>query len=71
MKKTEENPKNTTIENYEKFLGTLKVMVLPSLTFMMDPTMNLMSRPHYECERNEYHSPCFEVPKNYSKVRNK
>ena len=46
-------------------------MVLPSLTFIMDPTMNLISRPHHECERNEHHSPCSEVPKNYSKVRNK
>ena len=35
-------------------------MVLPPLTFMVDPTMNLMSRPHHECERREHYSPCSE-----------
>ena len=32
-----------------------KIVLLP-FTFMVDPTMNLMSRPHHECERREYHS---------------
>lgn len=42
-------------------------MMLPPLTFMMDPTMNLMSGPHHECKRREstiLRTP--GVPKNYS-----
>ena len=31
-------------------------MVLPPLTFMVDPTINLMSGPHHECERREHYS---------------
>ena len=34
-------------------------IVLFFLTFMMDPTMNLMRGSHHECERRKYHSPCF------------
>ena len=34
-------------------------MPLP-LTFMIDPTMNLMCGSHYECEMREYHSSYFE-----------
>ena len=30
-------------------------MVLPPLTFIVDPTINLMSVPYHECERREYH----------------
>ena len=44
-------------------------MVLPPLTFMVDPTMNLISGHHHECERREYHSPCYRSPKNYSFFR--
>ena len=28
--------------------------VLPPLTFMVGPTMNLISRTHHSCERREY-----------------
>ena len=35
-------------------------MVLSPLTFIVDPTMNLMSGPHHECERKKHHSPYFE-----------
>ena len=35
-------------------------MVLLPFTFMIDPTMNLMSELHYKCERMEHHSPCSE-----------
>ena len=31
-------------------------IVLPPLTFMVDPIMNLMSEPRYEYERREHHS---------------
>ena len=31
-------------------------MMFPPLTFIVDPTMNLMSGPHHECEKREYHS---------------
>ena len=31
-------------------------MVFSPFTFMVDPTMNLISRPHHECERIKYHS---------------
>ena len=30
-------------------------MVLLPLTFMVDPTMNLISEIHHECERREHH----------------
>ena len=30
--------------------------MFPPLTFMVDLTMNLMSGPHYKCERREHHS---------------
>ena len=33
--------------------------MLPPLTFMVDPTMNLMSRPHHKCEKREHHSPYY------------
>ena len=36
------------------------------LTFMVNFTMNLMSGPYHECEKNEQHSLYSEVPKNYS-----
>ena len=30
-------------------------MVLSSLVFMVNSTMNLMNAPYYECEEKEYH----------------
>lgn len=41
-------------------------MILPLLTFIMDPIMNLMSRSHYKYEKMKHHSLCSEIPKNYS-----
>ena len=32
-------------------------MMLPPLTFMIDPIMNLMNRPHHKCEKKKHHSP--------------
>ena len=45
------------LENNE---GTLEYeeIVLPPLTFVVDPIMNLMSKLYYEYERIEHHSPC-------------
>ena len=40
-------------------------MVLPSLTFIVDPTMNLMSGPHHECERREHH---FTILQDYIRI---
>ena len=33
--------------------------MLPPFAFMVTFTMNLMNRPHHECERNEHHYSCF------------
>ena len=46
---------------WEKFLGTSQTskMALHSLTFMVDPTMNLISRPTMNME-GECHSLYFE-----------
>ena len=41
-------------------------MVLSHLTFMVDPTINLMSGPHHECERGSTIFHTLGVPKNYS-----
>ena len=38
-------------------------MVLPPLTFIVDPTINLMSVSYHECERREYHFPYSENTK--------
>ena len=34
--------------------------MLPPLTFIVNFTMNLLSKPYHEYERKENHSPCFE-----------
>ena len=39
--------------------------MFPPLIFVVDPAMNLMNKPYYECEKNEHHSPCLGIPKNY------
>ena len=31
-------------------------MMLPSLTFIVDPTMDLMIKPYHECEKRKQHS---------------
>ena len=36
-----------------------------SFTVIMDPTINLMSRPYYKYKRRKHYSPCSRVPKNY------
>ena len=45
----------------KKILGILGVRRndTPPLTFVIDPTMNLISEPHHECKRSEHNSPCF------------
>ena len=40
-----------------KLLGIFEKIVFPSLIFVVDLNMNLMSKLHYKCERREYHSP--------------
>lgn len=40
--------------------------MLPLLTFMVGPIINLISRPHYIYKKKEYHSSCSKVSKNYS-----
>ena len=51
---------------WEKFLGTSQTskMALHSLTFMVDPTMNLISRPHHEYGRGV----SFSVLREYLKI---
>jgi len=41
-------------------------MVLPPLTFMVDPIMNLMSEPYHEYERRSTILYILRVLKNYS-----
>ena len=43
-------------------------MVFLPLTFMVNFTINLMNESYHECERNEHHSSCSKVPKNYSET---
>ena len=44
-----------------------EITLIP-LTFMMDPTTNLMNKPHYKYKRKKHHSSYSEylkTPKNY------
>ena len=50
-----------TITENSYVLSEYEKMMLPPLTFMIDPTMNLMNGPHHECEKREHHCP-------YSKI---
>ena len=51
-----------------KFLGTFRVskMTLYSLTFMVDPTINLMNKLHHDCGRGSVILCISRVPKNFS-----
>lgn len=40
-------------------------IVLPSLTFMLDLTMNLINEIHYECETRAPHHRLLGEPNNY------
>ena len=46
-----------SIEN-SQVLWKYKEIVLPLLTFIINPIMNLISGHHHECEKMEHHSSC-------------
>ena len=50
---------------WEKFLGTSRTsrMAFHSLIFIVDPTMNLMNRPHHEYGRRSVILRTLRVPK--------
>ena len=44
-------------ENYYLLMGYSE-MVFSPLTFMVDPTKNLITEFYHECEKRKYHSLC-------------
>ena len=46
---------NVLVKNFS-ILPKHGEMILPPFTFMVNPTMNLMSEPHYEYEKRKHHS---------------
>ena len=51
-------------ENYQ-VIPEYGNVVLPSFTFMLDPTMNLISEIYHECEIGAPHHRMLGEPNNY------